>query len=283
MKMNDLKPKSRALFRRARADFQLREADRARLERAFVASIGLGGATVAKAAHAVAVRSLSTSALPAGALPAAATGAGSSSVLVAGAAKWVSIVLLVGGVGAAYEVRRGHDPSVQPRSSLAATPSYPAPHGATEHGQESRRTPPSPIDTPPVGATARAAPTETDPLGTARGTPPLRRPELRPREPAIPEGPAGGLAEETLRLRAADEALRSGDADRALSLLDEHSRSYPASVLSEERSADRVSALCKLGRLAEAQDEAERFLASTPDSLLADRVRSSCGVVGRAR
>jgi RNA polymerase sigma-70 factor (ECF subfamily) len=60
-------------------------------------------------------------------------------------------------------------------------------------------------------------------------------------------------------------------------LLDEHARTYPTGVLAEERSAERVLTLCKLGRKAQARTEAARFLRATPDSPLAQSIRSSCG------
>jgi len=85
------------------------------------------------------------------------------------------------------------------------------------------------------------------------------------------------VAEETRLLRAASEALRADDPARALALLDEHGRRFPRGALAEERSVERVSALCKLGRVDEAHTEAERFLIATPDSPLAASVRASCG------
>jgi hypothetical protein len=84
---------------------------------------------------------------------------------------------------------------------------------------------------------------------------------------------------ETRLLRRADEALRSGRPALALELLDEHARTFPHGVLSEERSAERVTTLCALGRTDEARAEARRFLATTPDSPLASQIRGSCGGV----
>jgi RNA polymerase sigma-70 factor (ECF subfamily) len=95
--------------------------------------------------------------------------------------------------------------------------------------------------------------------------------------PVSTVAPVGTVAEETRLLRRADESLRSGDAARALVLLDEHARTFPHGVLTEERSAERVLTLCKLGRKAQARAEATRFLRATPDSPLADSIRKSCG------
>jgi outer membrane protein assembly factor BamD (BamD/ComL family) len=86
----------------------------------------------------------------------------------------------------------------------------------------------------------------------------------------------GGVAEETRILREANAELQSGDAARALGLLDAHARAFPSGALGEERSAQRVFALCKLGRVAEARAEATRFTKANPESPLAKNVRSSC-------
>jgi hypothetical protein len=61
--------------------------------------------------------------------------------------------------------------------------------------------------------------------------------------------------------------------------LDDHARTFPHGVLSEERSTERITTLCALGRVDEAREEARRFLAAAADSPLAKVVRSSCGVV----
>jgi hypothetical protein len=80
-------------------------------------------------------------------------------------------------------------------------------------------------------------------------------------------------------MRRADQALRIGDPARALALLDEHARTFPDGVFAEERSAERVTTLCLLGRLDQARTEAARFLAVRADSPLAKVVRESCGGV----
>ena len=81
---------------------------------------------------------------------------------------------------------------------------------------------------------------------------------------------------ETRGLGEAHSALQSGDAERALSLLDQQSAAHAQGELREERAAARVVALCKLGRTTEARAVAESFLRENPRSLLADRVRAAC-------
>ena len=78
-------------------------------------------------------------------------------------------------------------------------------------------------------------------------------------------------------MRRADQALRTGDPARALELLDEHAWTFPDGVLAEERSAERVTTLCALGRVDQARAEAARFLATHAESPLAKVVRRSCG------
>jgi hypothetical protein len=84
------------------------------------------------------------------------------------------------------------------------------------------------------------------------------------------------LRQETRMLRAAQQALRSGDAAGALSLLEQQDHAFQSGQLQEERSAARVLALCQMGRLTEARSEALRFERRWPTSALLAKVRSSC-------
>lgn len=88
--------------------------------------------------------------------------------------------------------------------------------------------------------------------------------------------PGGAVAEETRILRESNAALQAGDGARALALLDSHARSFPNGVLGEERNAQRIFALCKIGRLEEARAAAARFAKDSPESPMAKQVRSSC-------
>jgi hypothetical protein len=86
----------------------------------------------------------------------------------------------------------------------------------------------------------------------------------------------GDLDVETALIRAGMDALRAGDASRALMLFDEHERHFPHGVLAEERAVERILALCQLGRRADAAREGATFLEEHPASRLANHVRSSC-------
>ncbi len=87
---------------------------------------------------------------------------------------------------------------------------------------------------------------------------------------------ADTLAGETSLLRDADQALRAGNAARALELLDEHAARYPHGVLAPERSAERVLARCKLGQL-DAKG-AQSYLGSHANSPFLARIVDACGV-----
>ncbi len=119
-------------------------------------------------------------------------------------------------------------------------------------------------------------------------TPAVEEPVLRRRtrapapEPTAPEDegtqPAADatLHAEIALLRPAQKALRAGDHARALRLLDDHAKSFPRSVLAEERSLGRIQALCGLGRRTQAQSAIAAFVRRHPRSPLIGRVESAC-------
>ncbi len=88
---------------------------------------------------------------------------------------------------------------------------------------------------------------------------------------------SSSLGEETALLRRAHDAIASGDAPQALSLLEQHARRFPTSALEPERSAERVFAYCAEHETDAARGAATSFLTSHPTGPLSDRVRSSCG------
>jgi outer membrane protein assembly factor BamD (BamD/ComL family) len=90
--------------------------------------------------------------------------------------------------------------------------------------------------------------------------------------------PAGRdrLAIEAQELRAAQQALRAGDNDRALALLEQQDAHHPSGALAQERQAARVMALCQSQQVALARREAARFEARFPGSPLLGKVRGAC-------
>jgi hypothetical protein len=86
--------------------------------------------------------------------------------------------------------------------------------------------------------------------------------------------PNDTLSEETRLLRDADQALRAGNAQRALSLLDEHAARYPHGALAPERNAERMVARCQLGQID--ASTARSYLAAHPSSAFTARIRDAC-------
>jgi hypothetical protein len=121
---------------------------------------------------------------------------------------------------------------------------------------------------PPVVATAAtvAAPVVV-PLVALPGTPAL----------AVVPSPDPLLAELSL-LRQAQQALRDGQARRALELAERHASLYPRSQLALERGALRVFAFCALGRKADARALANELLAAAPRSPLRTSLEESCAM-----
>jgi hypothetical protein len=218
--------------------------------------------------------------------------------------KWVSVLGVAGAVGvgvgtihyraqtapvtsgAASPAAHGHDKLAGPRALTRSTAG--ASPNAVEVGTPAIAVPavtPGPAaGNPEAPADLATTPPPSAFGGRSAATPPPMVPGAPCRTAAVPcetrspASPAGGSLEaETGLLEAAQSELRAGHPERALSALDEHGRKYRDGVLSEERLASRVLALCALGRTDEARSEAQRFLSTSPRSPMAERVRSSCG------
>jgi len=134
--------------------------------------------------------------------------------------------------------------------------------------------PPSTGETPPWESPPPADPQR----GAAPG--PRRPTRVRPHTraaaapPAAAPSPAARLGEETTLIRDARQALRGGDAARALHLLEACRRQFPAGVLQQERERLTIEALVKAGRSAEASTRAAQFLRRYPDSPHAGDIRA---------
>jgi hypothetical protein len=84
------------------------------------------------------------------------------------------------------------------------------------------------------------------------------------------------LDEELKLLRGAYDALNAGNTDAAFKQLAEHAARFPRGELSESREVTRMIALCQVGQSATARAQAAQFLARSPDSPYAARVRLIC-------
>jgi hypothetical protein len=259
--MTDLSPEGRALLKGVRDDFDASPEDCDRVGRALATRLRLGAGTLV-----------------------GTTGAPSARVAGAGVgAKWTGAALLLAaiGVGGGFlYYRAARDESVRAGGSVVTGP-LPQPRSPDVR--------PATTAGPFAELDVRAdrpddPPARQNPEPTVLAHTPESPSHVRDREhvdipAALARGVDGTVGAETRLLRRADSELRNGNAARALQLLDDHARTFPHGVLSEERSAERITTLCVLGRVDEAREEARRFLVATADSPLAKVVRSSCGVV----
>ena len=85
-----------------------------------------------------------------------------------------------------------------------------------------------------------------------------------------------GLLAEISAVRQARAALRNGNAQRALQIIDSIQRSGTFGTFDQESVLIRVQAYCGLGNRAAAHDIASRFLAQYPESPLAAKMREGC-------
>jgi hypothetical protein len=141
---------------------------------------------------------------------------------------------------------------------------------------------PMPTQKAAVVAPAIPAPKTPAPGNETAGAKPVT-PEAPPAEqrttltPRPADSRPDSLAQEVALLSRASSELHGGNPQAALAALDEHQRKFPGGVLTQERSAARVQALCALGRTKEAQSELARLARTSPNSPLEARARKACG------
>ena len=240
--MSELSPETSALFDVARDQDDPTTEDMARVRAKLVARVGAG--------------------VVAGGATAAATGTAvaAGKPLVALAVNVVLALSVAGGVaGTLYAIDDGSEAvaTVERGAVADVVASIPRPR---ERAQDARvETPPLEVDPRDAEATPEVVATSASPSAQPSGT-----------------GKGGDITGETALLDRAQAALREGRADDALRALDEHGERYADGALREERQGARILTLCRLGRVAEARAAAARFLAESPRSPVAARVRGSC-------
>lgn len=94
-------------------------------------------------------------------------------------------------------------------------------------------------------------------------------------EPSAAAEPVDPLAAQVHALRRAREALGSGDADRARSIVDAVTTAHPDGALAIELAVLRVDALCIQGQRDQAQRDARRLRDEHPHSPVAARAQCS--------
>ena len=103
------------------------------------------------------------------------------------------------------------------------------------------------------------------------------------KKPLAASSPSDSLAQEVAILSRAGAELHAGRPAAALAALAEHQRKFPRGVLTQERTAARVRALCALGRTKEAKAEAARLARVSPNSPLEARALKACGFAPKKR
>jgi hypothetical protein len=183
--------------------------------------------------------------------------------------KLVVVGTVLGAVGLGVVARVGTTSEVRGPSDSAATVAAVAPVA----------TPVVSFEVPPGASSsadstrpaASALPAETQPAA--------QRPPVAPSpgKPATPRArSSASIAAELALLRRAQEALRAGDSDRSLAMIDELVAQHPTGALREERTAARVLALCAAGRTKEARALGQQFVARSPQSVQVARMKASC-------
>jgi hypothetical protein len=261
-----LTPKDKALLRVMRDAHEPTVRDRARVRRALLVQLG------------------------------SASGLGATGVLLAsrgGVAKALATFALVGAIGiaAAVAVHWARSAPAPMKPTMSGAPpletAIPAAVPSSVVVVPAAAAPSSDTSLPRIAAApARAREAEIHRASRASATPPLAPASASGAAPSS-NAERDGLApsprtpttlDQELRLvRGGVAALDAGEPSLALSLFEEHARRFPNGILAEERAAERVSALCALGRVGEARSAAASFLHDRAQSPLAARVQASCG------
>ena len=140
-------------------------------------------------------------------------------------------------------------------------------------GVNVERTRTSPPATPqPATSQPATSPVVIEPEPSTRAPP--RSIAAPAREPTADQA---GLDVELGLLREARGALATGDAARALALIDEHERRLTNGHLVEERRLLQIQAMCALGQKEPAQAAARRFAADYPASPHTPTIADLCG------
>ncbi len=264
--MSELGPEARDILRNGRDGDDPLPADRARIHSALMAAIAAGAVTTVAGQAGANTTSVAADL----GLPASVGAAKPIATSLVGTVFGKGLLILffgAAGIGAllAWPSPNSSHAPVEPR--VMAHPAVPIVEAELPPPLASSREPESdkPADAPVIAPV---------PVFAAKPLPVRAAPSAP--LPKTTEETADSLVAETQRLREAHGALRGGDPEKALALLSEQAAEVEGQKLREERAAARVLALCKLGRVDEANAEAAAFLAQNPRSPLADRVRNAC-------
>ncbi|MFO0610379.1 MAG: hypothetical protein U0324_44880 [Polyangiales bacterium] len=165
-----------------------------------------------------------------------------------------------------------------PVAPPAAPPAVARPVARPHHAAP-RVTNAAPVAPAPVAPIVTPTPAPSVSAPSPRAPLPARRRAVAPPEERV-EAPApavdAAFAEQLRLLGEAQAALRTGDTQRALAAAAECRRRHPNGALASEAEAVSLLASCASGRAV--RDDVARWLAASPRSPLAGRVRRACGV-----
>ena len=167
---------------------------------------------------------------------------------------WLGVSIGVLGLGATLWLRA--EPRTASRSAIPVLDLAPPPQ-ATTVAPRLETTAPAAVEARPVSAEVASA------------TP--SRPLRRPAPSSTHDAP-----DELGLIRAMQQALRSGDAGRALTLVGEHTRRFPSGTLAEEREGVRAVAQCQLAAPSARATILQTFARRHPSSPYAARVKAVC-------
>ena len=305
--VSDLTPDDEALISAARGGLEATPEDRARVKGKLFAQIGIATGIAGSAISTSTAASAGAAAgASAGAAAGAATGAAATTGVLAGVSLTTKLVLaaiVISGAGGAIAIHENakktnastmpsppavmmpaspvSTQNVAPTSQPEIAPAVTGPTTTATPAIDQAATPPPAIVNPPVSPAQVATPksnavsardhvASNDSTSTSSPTT-----TATPQVTAVASGPTTVDAEAAI-LRNADAALKRGDAQGALALVDQHARQFPNGILAEERDAERVVVLCALGRTDEARAAGAAFLRAHPRSPQTSRIRASC-------
>jgi hypothetical protein len=270
--MTDLHKRARELVAAAGDGDGPTAADRDGLRAAVLLRVGAAATAAGSAVTAVAVPAKAAGSVAVADVGAASTAAKASVAALTTLTTKALVVFAVVGAGALGTSAYFATSTPKPRAAQPSVKPAAAPSRATM----------SPLPRLEVASSARVVDPPAPPPAGARTSPPASPAPVASPRPVVtsnlPSSVPASLDAEAGALGSALAALREGQADKALSLLDDQDSRFLDGALGEERSATRIDALCTLGRMPEAHVIATRFLEQHPRSLLAPRVRASCGV-----
>ncbi len=255
--MDELSQSARSLLAAADSYDDPTAEDAARVRRAVLTRVGAVG-------------------LAAAVVTAGSTQAKAASVMSVAAKLTAALAVTAGGVAATWTYVSHHDAPVAVSAPAPIKAKATAPVAAPARATLAAPAEPAVISPEDVALEQEAVPVVKSTRSLPR-TPHVEEKVEPAPAPVKAEPTPADLEAEMKLIRGADSALRAGRASEALSLLAQHQAEHPHASLAHEREGLRAIANCQLGAPGSSA-VAERFLARSPRSPLAPRLRSACRI-----